>query len=128
MNPVSSTSYTITGTDAFGCSSSITGTVSVLLQPTPIFVASDYELDVFLSTSVYFTNQSENATSYEWDFGDGNGSTDVNPSHEYPAQTTGEYQVGLIAYNDLGCSDTVYQWIRVAEGLLFYVPNSFTPD
>lgn len=128
VNPVSSTSYTITGTDAFGCSSSITGTVSVLLQPTPIFVASDYELDVFLSTSVYFTNQSENATSYEWDFGDGNGSTDVNPSHEYPAQTTGEYQVGLIAYNDLGCSDTVYQWIRVAEGLLFYVPNSFTPD
>jgi hypothetical protein len=38
-------------------------------------VASDYD--------VTFTNASELATSYSWDFGDGNSSTDANPTHSY---------------------------------------------
>ena len=32
---------------------------------------------------VTFTNFSSNATSYSWDFGDGNSSTDESPTHTY---------------------------------------------
>ncbi|MBB3699321.1 PKD domain-containing protein [Flammeovirga yaeyamensis] len=45
-----------------------------------------------------FTNTSENATSYEWDFGDGNTSTEKNPSNTYEAG--GDYTVTLTAYGE----------------------------
>ena len=34
----------------------------------------------------------------------------------------------LIAYSSLGCTDTAYSTIQLAEELIFFVPNSFTPD
>ncbi len=59
---------------------------------------------------VTFNNASNNATSYEWDFGDGNTSTETSPGHTY-AQA-GMYTVQLIAQtNDL--SDTLTQEISV---------------
>ncbi|MCB0706924.1 MAG: PKD domain-containing protein [Saprospiraceae bacterium] len=56
--------------------------------------------------TVDFTNTTTNATSYFWDFGDGNNSTDVNPSYTYLLD--GVYDVVLIATNDCG-SDTLTQ-------------------
>ncbi|TVR78562.1 MAG: PKD domain-containing protein [Chitinophagaceae bacterium] len=53
---------------------------------------------------VDFINQSINATSYFWDFGDGNTSTDFQPNHVYP--DTGTYVVTLIANPGSVCSDT----------------------
>ena len=44
---------------------------------------------------VNFSNQSFNAGSYVWDFGDGTTSTALNPSHTY--QNPGQYTVSLIA-------------------------------
>ena len=46
-------------------------------------------------TEVTFTNKSEKAESYEWDFGDGNFSGEENPTHEYDA--SGNYKVVLKA-------------------------------
>ena len=54
-----------------------------------------------------FVNNSLNATSYNWTFGDGNGSAGNNPSHTYSNQTFGTYTVQLIAFVDPLCaSDT----------------------
>lgn len=51
---------------------------------------------------VAFQNQTLNeATSYTWDFGDGNTSAATAPAHEYTAD--GTYDVRLIACNALGC-------------------------
>ncbi|MFQ5445866.1 MAG: PKD domain-containing protein, partial [Saprospiraceae bacterium] len=47
-----------------------------------------------------FTNASTNATSYEWDFGDGETSTEENPVHVY--QSSGEFEVTLTASNECG--------------------------
>jgi PKD repeat protein len=47
--------------------------------------------------SVNFTNTSEDAASYEWDFGDGAKSTDKSPSHSYATQ--GSYLVTLTAFS-----------------------------
>lgn len=46
---------------------------------------------------VVFDNFSQNATSYTWDFGDGNSSTSENPTHTYAAG--GTYTVALTASN-----------------------------
>ncbi|MEZ5055977.1 MAG: PKD domain-containing protein [Saprospiraceae bacterium] len=54
--------------------------------------------------NVDFTNLSANADSYVWDFGDGNTSTDPNPSHTYGMD--GVYTVTLTATND--CGTTTY--------------------
>ena len=50
--------------------------------------------------SVDFTNTSTNADSYSWNFGDGNSSTETNPTHTYSAD--GNYDVVLAATNDCG--------------------------
>ncbi len=45
--------------------------------------------------TVHFENYSINGNSFVWDFGDGNTSTEVNPSHTYTSE--GEYDVELYA-------------------------------
>lgn len=51
------------------------------------------------SLEVSFTNESENANSYQWDFGDENGtSTDENPVYEYADE--GTYTITLTSAND----------------------------
>ena len=57
-----------------------------------------------------FTNNSTGATSYEWIFGDGNTSTDENPTHTYAM--SGTYTVELISTNDCG-SDTTSVLINI---------------
>ncbi|MDA9018478.1 BspA family leucine-rich repeat surface protein, partial [Saprospiraceae bacterium] len=49
---------------------------------------------------VTFTNQSSNADTYNWDFGDGNTSTESDPIHTYTSE--GTYNVTLTATNDCG--------------------------
>jgi cyclophilin family peptidyl-prolyl cis-trans isomerase len=48
--------------------------------------------------TVTFTNTSEKADSYEWDFGDGTKSTEANPKHRY--SHSGNYAVVLRAKKD----------------------------
>lgn len=45
--------------------------------------------------NITFTNNSEKAETYLWDFGDGETSTDVNPTHQY--LLSGQYDVKLTA-------------------------------
>ncbi|MTB53594.1 PKD domain-containing protein [Lewinella sp. W8] len=60
---------------------------------------------------VSFTNQSEKATSYSWDFGDGTTSQEANPTHRY--FQSGDYTVILTAANEKGKSKTSQQTITV---------------
>ncbi len=66
------------------------------------------------TTHVVFINTSSNATSYYWDFGDFQTSTDAYPVHEYLAFSN-SYTVMLVAMNDCN-SDTTYQTIDVVVG------------
>lgn len=77
------------------------------------------------NTPVTFTNQSTGAVSYVWNFGDGQSSTEVNPSHQY--NESGDYTVELIAYNSLGCTDTFRLTVSVFVKALLDLPNAFTP-
>lgn len=64
---------------------------------------------------VEFTNLSENAISYDWDFGDGSNSITENPTHTY--SEPGVYTVTLIANADGLCTfnDTTTATITVFD-------------
>ncbi len=89
--------------------------VVVLALPVADFTASANGL------VVDFTDNSQYADSYLWDFGDGNTSTEQNPTHVYA--TGGTYAVQLIVENSCG-SDTFTMQVNVLGA-----PNAdFTSD
>ncbi|MBK9462248.1 MAG: VCBS repeat-containing protein [Sphingobacteriales bacterium] len=53
-------------------------------------------LSICQGQTVYFNNTSQNATNYNWSFGDGTQSNDSNPAHTF--NTSGNYEVELVAY------------------------------
>lgn len=70
-----------------------------------------------------FTNGSVSANQYAWNFGDGNTSTAVAPTHQY-AQT-GYYTVSLTATNDsTGCSYYTSKQIKIIK----VIPSFFASD
>ena len=84
--------------------------------------------------TVRFFNKSTGANRYVWRFGDGEGTTNPGPVHEYASE--GNYTVSLIGTNTCG-SDTTEQLITVIindigqldwqkEVLLFPNPNNGT--
>lgn len=77
------------------------------------------------NTPVQFTNLSTGAVRYQWDFGDGSGSTQENPRHLY--NETGLFTVRLVAYNQYNCTDTFSIRVRTLINPLLDVPNAFTP-
>ncbi|HLO92009.1 MAG TPA: PKD domain-containing protein [Lentimicrobium sp.] len=71
-----------------------------------------YTVDATNTLMYTFTNQSQNATSYSWDFGDGQTSTDANPTHTYAA--AGTFNVKLTA-TGAGGNDVITQPITVVN-------------
>lgn len=73
-----------------------------------------------------FFNQSQGASSFQWDLGDGTTTTVPSPQHTYT--DTGRFEIQLIAYNENNCPDTAYQRVIVGADFSIYVPNAFTPN
>ncbi len=65
---------------------------------------------------VTFTNYSQHATSYAWDFGDGMTSTEQSPVHTYAA--AGTYSITLTAKNDVDATATFTESVELTD------PNS----
>lgn len=120
----------LTVTTAEGCTSSdsYASYVSVTPAPEAQFTFSPQEIDV-TDPIVDFANNSINAVSYTWDFGDNTPISMIeSPAHLYPDEP-GEYLVELIAYDaNSWCPDTARQIVVIDDIILFYVPNVFTPD
>lgn len=114
-----------------GCSSSMTLNDYICVYPTPeaSFTASTYDITNVMN-EVNFNNTSQNATSYEWNFGDPLGTTSnaVNPKFTYDPNQIMNHAVVLVAKNDAGCTDTAMAIINMKQEIVFYVPNAFTPD
>ena len=74
-------------------------------------VIADFEHEILGDTMVQFEQKSSFALNYQWDFGDGNTSTEANPAHTY--QEAGEYEILLIAIGECE-ADTTRQTISIA--------------
>jgi PKD repeat protein len=124
VTPLVPTTYVTKITNA--CGSFVTDSVAVpKAYPLPIanFSVNSTHLDLPYDVTTC-RNQSFNATTYHWDFGDGFTSTQFNPSHLYTS--VGIFQIQLIAISPNGCSDTSYIQVTTSADVVF--PNAFTPD
>lgn len=120
---------TLTAIDSATCNitSTTQQTVQVAGSPTAAFTASPQPPSV--NTPVTFTNGSTpDAVRFKWVFGDGDSLETMSRGpiqHEYNA--TGTFNTCLIAYNQIGCADTVCQPIQALVEVAVDVPNAFTP-
>jgi gliding motility-associated-like protein len=96
-------------------------------------VAADFTSDpafptelVIPASTVQFFNQTPNSINWQWTFGDGNGSTDENPTHQY--LTSGTYYVTLHLTNEFGCWSEVMHGPYVIALPELFIPNVFSPN
>jgi PKD repeat protein len=93
--------------------------VNFAISPAAVISIPDYTFK--------FTNEStNNPQTYRWSFGDGDISTQKDPTHLYA--DTGRYLVTLRAYNEYGCVDSIQKYVQIVgiPGYTF-VPNAFIP-
>lgn len=120
-------SYSVIVTDDNGCVDSAKTSVGNIPSPIADFEFTIQPDDIF-KPLVFFDNESEDANTYLWDFGDEwNGtSTDTNPSYRYDTART--FPVILLAYGQYpGCVDTAIHFVTINPVYTFYIPNAFTP-
>jgi gliding motility-associated-like protein len=126
--PTQTDEYVVTGTDSNGCIGTDTVIVSLFDAPVADFKILQLSLTT-LDPTTGFQNLSTGAVSYEWDFGDGSGiSTEFEPTHTFPENNAGEYEIILTAYSAEGCPARAVKYIHVFQDYSIYVPNTFTPD
>lgn len=125
------TTYYVSATNSYGCTTIDRLNVNVSLLPSPqISITPSTQVSSGLYTTT-FINNTTNADSYFWTFGDtsqtGNTSTDATPVHTYPA--SGLYNISLIALNSVnGCIDTLLKTVNIAGNNAMFVPTTFTPN
>lgn len=97
--------------------------ISVFTKPKALF--SSNSINENCNLSVNFFNSSSNSSSFLWNFGDEQTSSEINPSIVYDAP--GSYHVQLIALTDF-CSDTTYLDVPTSTIPNLFVPNAFSPN
>lgn len=136
-NPTQSTSqaaglsegtYTAYVTDANGCTSTKSVVVTNIPSPIAMFTSDPMSGTPILQNNAHFVfdNQSQNSTSYIWDFGDGNTSITKNPKHNF--EEPGAYNVSLTAYNSVGCKDVYEVPYEILPNGALYIPTAFSPN
>ena len=118
-------------TDNIGCTTSVIVPVNLLyLGDADFNMDSSFFTDFniwAINDPISFTNTSTgDPQGFNWDFGDGNTSTDENPIHSYVSE--GTYQITLTVDYAYGCSYTVAYTIIVGLGYEIEMPNAFTPN
>lgn len=130
-NETSNTQFfglTLTVTTDQGCQDTHTEAnyIEVYHLPFASFYYEPEELDI-INSEVDYINTSNFADSYIWSFEGIGTSSDINPTIQYPEEPE-SYEVELVALTDEGCSDTAKTVITILDRIIFYVPNTFTPD
>jgi PKD repeat protein len=82
-------------------------------EPENPIASFQFAIDADNFLKVTFTNFSQNATAYSWNFGDGNTSTEQNPTHTYAA--AGNFNVVLTASNSVGATANYNQTIEIKD-------------
>ena len=119
--PFTDTYYVIATDPSTGCVQD--GNADVVVHPNPIANFTD----ICGSLPATLTNTSIGAVNYYWDMGDGRPIiTTKDISYIYTIMDSMYYNIILIAETEFGCLDTVSRIFNTP--LLFYVPNTFTPD
>ncbi len=123
LTPVKLTVY-----NAHSCPDSLVRTINVYPE-----VRADFTIDsnfVCYPYSTEFANNTENASNYNWDFGDGTGSNDRNPEphvfENFDKVSDQNFTIRLIARSDYNCYDSINQPLTIfaKPDAEFYFPVS----
>lgn len=100
------------------------GSISLLSKPTAAF-RWDIPTDTYRGL-VQFTNESENANNYLWNFRDGISSEAVHPLYDHGEN--GDWETELIAMDLNGCTDTAF--VKVTPDFIYdlFFPNALSPE
>lgn len=111
-NPVSATvgegypSVQVTATHTSGCSTVfVFDSLVHAADPQAAFLLDSNTQGFCAPLLASFLDESEGATAWHWDFGDGTSSQNPSPKHFY--QLPGHYAVTLIVEGQYGCADTL---------------------
>lgn len=91
----------------------------VVLPPEADFIAQNFRyVDltipvIDLTDQLVLENRSLNGVRYEWDFGDGTTSTGFTGMHKY--EESGDYEITLTVFNELGEADEITKTQRVGR-------------
>ncbi|MDP4263499.1 MAG: PKD domain-containing protein [Bacteroidota bacterium] len=124
--------YTITmvANDPNTCNKTDTTTFTIIVYEKPLADFSFTPVTPVENTPNTFTNLASGiATKFKWLFGDGDTllTTSRAPvQHQYNA--TGTFNACLVAFNDVGCSDTACKSVSTIVVPVLDVPNAFTPN
>jgi len=128
--------YTITYSvvNEFGCTGEIVKVDKIHVKSSPkAVITTDRNLiNVFENVVRFDSKLSQNGTFYKWDFGD-NSSFSNEPivNHKYDPSIPGKFKAYLIVSNsstNISCSDTAITWIDFPEEVVYFIPNTFTPN
>ena len=124
-------SITLTATTIDGCQKTVTFNNLITVYPNPVadftpvpsFGSIEYPYITFVDNSV-------NAYSWFWNFGDPasntNFSTSQNPTHKFSDE--GNFLIVLTVESAYGCVDSTSGIIQILPAFSIYIPNAFTPN
>lgn len=117
--------------DTAACNDPDTTTLVVDYSTSTVLAGFNCPDSVCLPAQISFTDQSTNATTYNWTFGDGGTAAIANPVHTFNA--AGVYTVKLVAGNPVTCNllDSFERVITVFGNPIAdfsYSPNPPTPN
>jgi len=102
--------YTAIATNDLGCTTSEMVTVEANLDELPV---ANYQYMAVEYTFTFEDMSMGEVTNRQWDFGDGNTSSDVSPTHTYAA--AGYYNVSLVTTNSCGESRTQQEVLAITD-------------
>jgi gliding motility-associated-like protein len=105
-----------------GCVNTIVKTVVIDARAVADFT---FDIKPIVGFDVQFNANTQNSTSWLWDFGDLGTSNGSDPTHIYEVKEV--YEVELIANNDENCPDTLVKFIDVNDPSLLLFPTAFSP-
>ena len=122
-------SVSLTVTDAFGCTGTLTlpDTVEVFAAPVAGFLATP-TITTINDPLIHFSDASTGASQWTWTFDDPAGSMDTASSVSFTFPDVGCYTVEQIVTNTEGCADSTSVLVCVEDEFALYVPNAFTPN
>ena len=124
--PTTDTTFWVVPIDSRGCEGDTLVQGIGVFQHPPAANFSMNKMEGFAPLQVNFTNLSQFATRFHWDFGDGHNAESHFVQHTF--ERPGSHMVTLIVDNEAGCPDTLTQGpIDVLDYLLF-VPSAFSPN
>ncbi len=119
---------TLVTTSGSGCTGSSVTLVTIPDRPHASFYYNTTP-GFNVGATVNFLDSSANAIYYSWVFGDGNLSTEINPTNIY--FSNGTFNVTHVVSDDIGCSDTARATViitSVSNEITQLIPNAISPN